>query len=414
MNKIKNSKIIDYLSWSVIFLIPLLITGPLLPEIVMNISIIVFLHHLVMKKKIDYLKNTYTYLFLTFFVYININSLINFNLVSLKSSALYFRFYLLTMLVVYCLENNKFFINRFFKTLIITILILIIDGTIQYFFGKNILGWEKIVHFRVSSFFGDEMIFGSYLFRVAPFLMVSYYFIQNNRPNNSGFFLILAILFLGISISGERTAFFLFVIFLTLLIPLIINFLKKIKFIHIFSAGFLLILIFSTDSFNRNIKTTINSILVSDGEKINKIRLFSYVHESHYKTAFKIFENNKVFGIGIKQFREKCKKPEYIIDKHSCSTHPHNYYMQFLSEIGLIGLLFLSAVFLTSLFYLLLILKKKIISRKYLGEFYILNCGIFTTLFPLAPSGNFFNNWLSFFLFFLFGFFIYLNKKIKF
>ena len=35
-------------------------------------------------------------------------------------------------------------------------------------------------------------------------------------------------------------------------------------------------------------------------------------------------------------------------------------------------------------------------------------------LWPLMPTGNFFNNWLSIILFFISGFFLYRNNKIKF
>ena len=36
-------------------------------------------------------------------------------------------------------------------------------------------------------------------------------------------------------------------------------------------------------------------------------------------------------------FRKYCGKEEYKISEFSCTTHPHNYSMQMLSETGLIG-----------------------------------------------------------------------------
>ena len=76
-----------------------------------------------------------------------------------------------------------------------------------------------------------------------------------------------------------------------------------------------------------------------------------------FKTSINIFKNNYFFGTGVKSFREQCKKNQYyIIENYSafkdkphdyypgytgidgCSTHPHNYYFQLLSETGIFPL----------------------------------------------------------------------------
>ena len=79
MIKYKNFKILDLLSWINILLIPLLITGPLLPEIALNVGIIIFIYHLYTVKKLSYFKSYFTYFFAIFFLYIVVNSLLNFN-----------------------------------------------------------------------------------------------------------------------------------------------------------------------------------------------------------------------------------------------------------------------------------------------------------------------------------------------
>ena len=47
-----------------------------------------------------------------------------------------------------------------------------------------------------------------------------------------------------------------------------------------------------------------------------------------------MFEENKIFGHGIKSFRYKCNLDKYNSGPKSCSTHPHNYYLQILSASG--------------------------------------------------------------------------------
>ena len=54
----------------------------------------------------------------------------------------------------------------------------------------------------------------------------------------------------------------------------------------------------------------------------------------------------------------------------------------------------------------------KIKNKIFLNNFEICILGAFLiTLWPLAPSGNFFNNYLSIFYYFPIGFYLWLRKK---
>ena len=76
--------------------------------------------------------------------------------------------------------------------------------------------------------------------------------------------------------------------------------------------------------------------------KLDNIVFFTEQHTHHYKSAIKIYKDNYFFGVGIKNFRHVCHKPKYKISEISCSTHPHNTYVQLLTELGIIGFLFIS------------------------------------------------------------------------
>ena len=84
---------------------------------------------------------------------------------------------------------------------------------------------------------------------------------------------------------------------------------------------------------------------------------------------------------------------------NGCNTHPHNYHLQFLAEIGLVGYLFLFLFFI----YISIELFKNLL-KKFLHKDQFTNLikgyicalfGLFLFLIPLFPSGNFFNNWIS-------------------
>ena len=72
-----------------------------------------------------------------------------------------------------------------------------------------------------------------------------------------------------------------------------------------------------------------------------RLILFSKTYEGHYNIALNMFKEKPLFGHGPKMFRFYCSKDENItkelLDVNACSTHPHNFYAQFLAETGLVG-----------------------------------------------------------------------------
>jgi O-antigen ligase len=102
--------------------------------------------------------------------------------------------------------------------------------------------------------------------------------------------------------------------------------------------------------------------------------------------------------------------------KNGCNTHPHNILLQFLSELGLVGFIFFLVAFYFLIKKILFIIIKKIKGKNLLSNEYLLFftlLGLSLNLFPLFPSGNFFNNWLSVVFYFYVGFLIYTLKKDK-
>ena len=110
-----------------------------------------------------------------------------------------------------------------------------------------------------------------------------------------------------------------------------------------------------------------------------------------------MFLDKPIIGHGPKMFRVLCKEKKYAEGETPCSTHPHNFYVQLLSETGLIGFSFLFSIFLFLSFLIMKHLYKKIIYNKPLFSNYqiCLLSGVFIALWPLSPNGSFFNNYMQ-------------------
>ena len=158
------------------------------------------------------------------------------------------------------------------------------------------------------------------------------------------------------------------------------------------------------------------------------LKFYSQEHENLAYSALQIFKKNILTGSGIKTFYLACNELKSKItikptnkDKTSffnrnnqikCSTHPHNYYLQILSDSGIFLFLIVFSFFLHILIKNIKLIFKKNIKINELS-YYFLNIGIIINLFPLIPSGNFYNNWLSLIMFYPLGFWLYINQKIK-
>ena len=143
----------------------------------------------------------------------------------------------------------------------------------------------------------------------------------------------------------------------------------------------------------------------------NKIyHLISVMHFNHYYAAFSIFKDNKLLGIGPKNFRKICKDDKYFLNEFSCSTHPHNYYIQLLTETGILGFLSFSIIYLL-FFYLFLKAMINVKEKNRLCKIILLSSFLVNFL-PFLPSGSLFNNWVSILYTFPLGFLLGLYQNI--
>ena len=385
----------------------LLISGPFLSDSVAIILSINYLFVKISSRKFDDFKNFAFILFSVFCIYIFLNSIfIGQNTISIKSSAFYFRFGLFSLAVCFLLQKNKNELKYFFFSLCLVLLVLFFDAVFQKIFGVNIFGIKMHHGIRVSSFFADELILGSYVIKILPITLSFLYFIHREQGDRYSIILFL-ISFVIVLISAEKASFFMTIIFLLLFIP-ILNFSKKIKSLILF---IFLLLVAAVLIINKPIQKRLYHQLIS--QSAGGKYIYSRVHESHFKTAFKMFIDKPLFGHGPKMYRVKCSDKKYMEDRFACSTHPHNYILQILAETGLIGIFFLF-LFYISIF---IIFIKNLRAIKSFKNFsyteYILSSSLLVMFFPLATAGNIFNNWISCVNFLTIGILLYFIQSNK-
>jgi O-antigen ligase len=446
-----------------------LISGSFLPDLVISLSSILFLIYCIRKKNLNYFSNYYFVLFFFIYVYININSFFSFDpKISFKTSIPYIR----VIIFAVCfslLINKKNFINFFFFSFYLSYIILLIDSLVQIKTGFNLIGYPAT--YRISSFFGEELIMGSFVSRTLPFILAILFYIDIKNKESLSLILLL-ISGILVFISGERLALVYYVITVFFFSIFFFNYKFKFYFCALILLLFSIITFYNPNFFNRLYFHTKEQL-----KQGRSVFFLSYRHELHYLSAYRMFKDKKIFGHGLRSFRNLCSDEKYnvqdkinkdnakispidgfynIAEKYrvvedlnlsksiqkyyvisvsskdsyvefisgdsyvkfyksngdsvkknetlfvsygysnGCNTHPHNIYLQILAEIGLVGFFLFFGFFLFMFYQLIIIflrIKRKNIAYKDKSNFLFI-LGIVLSLFPLFPSGSFYNNWL--------------------
>ena len=418
----------------------LLITGPFLADLALSFSSLLFLIFIMRTKQFILFKDKYFLIFLSFYIIVVISCVqSDYFKETFFKNIFYFRFGIFLLLVKYIINENEKFIVNLKNVLLITFILLFFDSLFQFVFGKNIFGFSHPPG-RITSFFGEESVLGSYIVRLCPLLIALIYLTQGGRFK---FISVLSLSFILSIISGERASIVLFLVFSAILFIVWRHNIKtkiiSLIFFSIFiSTSFFIVITTSETAKFRLVDQTLSQInfnyknnkpffkvIKVDGKNRARARNDTFLplqYHLYFDASRKIFLDNLIFGSGAKSYRYISNSEKYLIIKthaafrdkpkdfeyngytnlKSTNTHPHNTYLQLFSETGLIGGLFASLSFIYVAF---LILFSNISFEKK-----IILISVFFNLFPFITTGNFFNNWLSILYFYPLGI-LYLKKK---
>lgn len=389
--KLSIEKTIEYLTYSIIFFI---VSGPAIPDLISTFAAIYFLYK-ILKNKI--LNENLFFIILSFLLILIPNFFSNYFPYPFIEQLVNVRYFLFALFISSLAQLKLKIIINF---ILICTLFISFDLIFQYIFKFNLFGIPidpSHASSRASSLFGEELIAGTFILKFS-FPVIGYYIFHKKYLIA---FSLTNLFLIAIIFSGERMALILFLFGLFILSFLI----KDIKNIILVALTLMIILFSSYFIFDR-FKLRIDTFFLTLGLKNEKFSDFG--HGAHFMTAYEIFKNNKVFGTGHKTFRISCDLDEIKknIDSKSqgCTTHPHNNYLEVLSDSGLFG--FFGFILFAS-FLIIKAMKNKLFNSELCG-FLVTAIVIF---WPISSIGNFFNNRSAVVNFFIFGVILYFSNK---
>lgn len=359
-------------------------------DLLLVITAILFLVHVIALRQSDWLKASWVKVALVLWGYVILHSLFAEDVIgSLGRSLSWGRFPIFGAALVYWVLQDAKGFHRMIVSLSVALGFMLLDTALQYFTGHDIIGWPTIPEEgspRLTGPFSAPRVGIMLIWMGIPVL--AYWLMDTQGRTRKGKALLLGIAFaVGllsvIFMSGERMA-----LLLTGLSFVLAFFLLPISKwlmvgITVIAAVCMALLAYTNPG-----------LVVRQLGSTSKV--VGEFGESNYgliwHSGMAMVADHPAFGVGLRQFRVLCPKAEYgptdNIDAR-CNLHPHNIYLEWAIEAGLLGLsLFVGMVSLWV--------------RVAIQELRELRCnpvfvGLFITLlirlWPLATSTSFFTAW---------------------
>lgn len=359
-------------------------------DVLLSLTAILFLVHVAITRRTDWLNTRWVQVALVLWVY---SVCLSFGAPDMEKafgrSLSWLRFPVFAAaLCFWVLEDAKTRL-RLVYALTIAVVFMLLDTVLQYFTGFDILGWPSIPSAgspRLTGPFSEPRVGIVLVWTTIPAL--AYWLMQDGGGARKGKALMLGA-FIGIGLltvvfmSGERMA-----LMLTGLAFFMAFFLLPISKKLMLSIGLCGAIIMGLLAFTnpglvqRQMDSTSEVVSDFSGSDYGQI----------WQSAWNIAMEHPAFGVGLRQFREVCPDEQYgSLDNipQRCNLHPHNIYLEWLSESGFIGL---------SLFVLMIgFIWRDVFARWRDLRTHALYLGLFITVFmrvwPLASSTSFFAAW---------------------
>ena len=337
---------------------------------------------------------------------------------TVTKSIFFFRYLFLYFVLRYLVEKQIIDLKPFFITCALASIFVSFDIFYQFIFGKDIFGFETPGSGRkLGGPFGDELIAGGYIqrFCIFSFFVLPLFFQNMSKYTKFLIPILFIIFFVAIILSGNRMPVLLF-IFSVVLILIFNKQTRKFLIPFVLIFAFLFGLIFN---FNKDVRLNFKSFYGQISKMIVIVKNNDFKNErspeylKQFETFYETWLMNKYIGGGIKNFRYYCHERPIIVkdSRLICNMHPHNYYLEILTETGLLGFLILVSSFLLFLYHSFV--KKYFLKPiNYFDNKIIPFIFLFLVeIFPLKSTGSFFTTGNSTYLFLIMGILVGLLPK---
>ena len=162
--------------------------------------------------------------------------------------------------------------------------------------------------------------------------------------------------------------------------------------------------------FEDKIRKTVVAVINKDFENKDSSQ-YQYLKE--FSTFYDTWLMNKYMGGGIKNFRFYChERPNIDLENEFvCNMHPHNYYLEIMTETGLIGLAITMTLFLVIIYTTFI---RKYFLNTNLNNNFLITPFIFlfiAEIFPIKSTGSFYTTGNTTYLFLIIGIMVGLLQK---
>ena len=330
---------------------------------------------------------------------------------NLIKSIVFFRYLLLYFSIRIILKNNLLNFKIFYIVSTICVLFVSLDLIFQLITGFDIFGNIK-TSYKLSGPFGSEEIAGSYLQRFSIFSFFLFASYVGFRNKNKLIFILLVyfvLIFFSILISGNRMPTILFILMFTILFVYEKK-LRKYSLLYILFSFILFVIIFKLfpqiNNFVLHFIDRVLEIFVSLYEVffLGKKMVVTNTYMKEFYTGYNVWIENFFLGVGINAFHINCAKTISY-----CASHPHNYYLEILSELGIIGFFLIVTIFTKAL--LMIDYKNHINSNFNNNLIYPFILLFIVEIFPFKTSGSFFTTGNATFIFIIMAILVGLSKK---
>lgn len=316
----------------------LLLLGGAVCDVAISLTAVLFLVHSYVEKDWGWTKELWVRCLCLLWVYMMARGLLAEHPLEAESRSVPFiRYAVFAAALAYWTLRDELVRKYFFKALAVFVLFVACDGLLQWGTGKDLLRHPSLFyddHTRLTGPFRSQIL-GAMLVWLAFPACMQFMQCREGRLSVDYRFLLAPLVLAVIALSGERMA--LMLALFGIAIALIVLPVRRVYLLAGVAAGFALVgavLLASPELFQRQVFTTIDTFRNWQSSPYGEL----------LSSDIQIAGVNPVFGIGTNHFRIVCQEI-FPTASTRCNLHPHNIYMEWLIEQGIIGIgLFLAFI----------------------------------------------------------------------